>query len=524
MRAAIGGDLYVNEVAEFEKTYGTQGVCLAYAETMSRALTAATHKWYTAGDFLQQSEDKAIYEIQEHWFVEIEPGPHTSDHEIVFINWGREILPQIADAWSDGLAETIVESAFYDIAKESGYILAESKLDKLRRHLTGVDKLRQERGAEQPHRPVHLGPVKQRGSNKTVQQHLEKFLDHDRWQQRFSMAVIRVGPHDQQLPYYKQLAAKPIFLVAHLFSGRRRLRDFHHWLAEFTANKPFNCHILSLDTAVDSAIGNLASSSVSWTKFHNLLETGSIAAGLAGPPCETWSEARHYQPADEAPLPQDADVDKKVTKQRRWPRPLRDGQCPWGLPGLEPRELRQLANGSSLALQTIYVVVWTLVTGGCFLVEHPAPSKDEWKAALCRVALIKMLLGLPEVRLGVYAQGDWGAASTKPTALLSLRIPRLATSMLRWRRPTPMADRVTAIGRTESGFRTAALKEYPEYFSAGVAQGIADALHYRYRRGDIAFKEAPVDSLAWISQALELSAVIKADATMKPDYQPHNEV
>lgn len=500
--------------AAFVTNYGTDGVDLAYVEEMSMALTRATWRWFEKevkdgfGD-----EDRHRYELQGHWFEVIEPGSRRNDHEIVFVQWGREILGTIMAQWCDGSAEYIAEAAFYDTVCGSGYVEAEDEVARVRRRLQGFQQERNviEENAAIPHRPVQRGPVYRRGSNKTVQPQCERYHGDDRWFEQLEETKIVFGPQDQPLPCYQQVQARPVFLILHLFSGRRRLDDIHHKLAHLAASQPFNLHILSLDTAVDGAVGNLASSSTTWATLERLLADGVIASGVAGPPCETWSSARYYRPDEESGSGADG---------MKWPRPLRDDRRPWGLELLTLRELRQLATGSALAMQVLYVMIMLFVMGGSFVVEHPGPSKEPWKASLFRTALVRALLDLPEIRLQIFPQGDWGAVATKPTGLLSLRMPRLATSMLRWRQPTPADQRITAIGRGDNGFKTAALKEYAKPFSAGIAQGVCDAVRQRYLKKDYKLQQPCAKDADWIATALQVSSQIRDDSTMRPDYQP----
>ena len=125
-----------------------------------------------------------------------------------------------------------------------------------------------------------------------------------------------------------------------------------------------------------------------------------------------------------------------------WPRPLRDHERPWGLPGLTGKELRQLIQGSQFAMQTLAVMTWTLVTGGCFASEHPFPPRDEWKVSVFRTSLARLLLQFPEVDLKCYYQGEWGAKAHKPTGLMTVRMPRIYASMRKHRNPTPFEERV----------------------------------------------------------------------------------
>ena len=335
-----------------------------------------------------------------------------------------------------------------------------------------------------------------------------RYLNHDRWQERIDAVTIPFGPKERDVPFYRQLDGRPIFLVVHLFSGRRRHHDFHERLHQLVKGKPFDVHVLSLDTAIDKSYGNLAASSVTWARLYSLLRIGAIAAGLAGPPCETFSAARYYQPSEE---------ELKQSNGRPWPRPLRDSMNPWGLEGLSIREVRHLSVGSAFALQTLVVLVWLLVQGGSFLVEHPAPSKDEWKVSLFRTTIAKLLRSLPEVQFEIFCQGDWGATSTKPTGILALRHPTIRTSMFRWRAPTPLDARETAIGKSNGEFRTKHLKEYPEPFAAGLAQCVADSLQRKHQKGATCACNPCADDMAWISTVLDVVTHVCEDGVMMPD-------
>ena len=161
-------------------------------------------------------------------------------------------------------------------------------------------------------------------------------------------------------------------------------------------------------------------------------------------------------------------------------------------------------------------MVWTLVTGGSFLSEHPAPPVDEDKVSIFRTPLARLIRQMPEVSLTVINQGDYGASSTKPTGLLRVRVPTLHRSMSRWKQPTPHPERTIAIGQGADGrFCTSRLKEYPCAFSQGLAQGLFDAITRRHRRS----RTAPLMQSEWLEMALAVSARIRDDAQMMPDYQ-----
>ena len=167
-----------------------------------------------------------------------------------------------------------------------------------------------------------------------MRQHFQRYMDHDHWHVRWKEVQLVNGIPDVGMPIYRTVNHKPVLLVLHLFAGRRRQEDYHSFLAELSQDAPYQVHILSLDTAIDQVYGNLSSTSKTWNELMSLLEEGRVAAGLAGSPCETFSSARYWVP------PSDEDTDIPQSDKMRWPRPLRDGNRPWGLPGLTSRELK----------------------------------------------------------------------------------------------------------------------------------------------------------------------------------------
>ena len=124
-----------------------------------------------------------------------------------------------------------------------------------------------------------------------------------------------------------------------------------------------------------------------------MVKGGYISGAIAGPPCETFTEARNHIPED-------------VTEEerKRWPRPLRDAAAPWGLDHRTCREMRQLKAGSGFALQMLWIFAMLLAMGGHMLMEHPAPPKDPKRVSIFRLAITALLLKLPESQLKVVLQ------------------------------------------------------------------------------------------------------------------------
>ena len=388
-----------DEELRFATYYGVEGVCLRYAEEMSRAFTAATWEWFQVGASKDATEERAVTTLQDLWLVATAPGPRDADHEVVFVHWGRDVLPDLVSQWEDGRAEKIAEDAFYGIVRECGYVEAEDRIAILRRRLRGASKDREDRGDDRPHRQVHYGPTTRRGSYRVVQKQCERFHDQDNWQKQVEGMRLVVGPGDTPLPYYKRLAARPVFLVAHLFSGRRRQEDFHYWLAKFTADQPFNCHILSLDTAVDGAIV------IKCVMGQVYRPAESRSRGVRA--ARSWVLRQKATPGYQQP----GSYKDRLQCQRtancqlaQFPRSER-GQTPW--PGTIAQwswptsfaTLARLRFTASFATLTrlrftlrILMIFWLIMACLRPCLTRGACRRDEWKAALFRVAIIRLLL------------------------------------------------------------------------------------------------------------------------------------
>ena len=119
--------------------------------------------------------------------------------------------------------------------------------------------------------------------------------------------------------------------VLHLLSGHRRPLDFQAHMEALLDSFPTRLFVLSIDIANHPVFGDLTNGD-SVHMWLELLRSGRVAAVLAGPPCESWSVARH-RPAPDA---------------RRPPRPLRSSTRLWGLGHLTKRESLQVTLANRL--------------------------------------------------------------------------------------------------------------------------------------------------------------------------------
>jgi hypothetical protein len=296
----------------------------------------------------------------------------------------------------------------------------------------------------------------------------------------------------------------PYFIV-HLYAGRCRDADFHHHMTEFIAGCPHawanNIVVISLDTAIDSSM-NVHSAKL-WTWLLATAREGRILGYLLGPPCETWSSARHEPTYDDA------------GKILRGPRPLRLAEECWGIAGLGLRELQQLSVGSCLLLRGLWLCIPVALTGGAVVLEHPAPPFQNDRASIFRTGLVTLLLRDGWLfRRHTFQQWRHGSEGVKPTTLLfaNNRIPEVLEECA-----LPGVTKPTGalIGRSESGrFRTEVAKEYPGNLCRCFALAI-----WRHVESLKLGAEGEVPS-DFACELAEASARVDPGKNLLPDYQP----
>lgn len=308
------------------------------------------------------------------------------------------------------------------------------------------------------------------------------------------------------MPLCRSPTERRCFFILHFFAGRRRAGDYHYELMSLSSHENFDLRVLSFDTAISPTLGDLSSHSQTWGNITRLLRGGYVTGALAGPPCETFTEARDF-------LPDDVSEEEK----QKWPRRLRDALLPWGLDGLKSREMKQLKVVSAFAIQMLWVCAMLLIQGGHMMIEHPAPPKDQTKVSIFRLPITQLLLKLAEIQLRVVMQKDWGACAVKPTGFLTLRMPKFLRSLYRWKAPNQ--ETTPAIGKSNGVFKTAALKEYPRALAQGLAQGTIDAIKHNLQLGSTRMftqDEIPNEILTWCG---EVENVMTDTSQMLPDFQ-----
>ena len=236
-------------------------------------------------------------------------------------------------------------------------------------------------------------------------------------------------------------------------------------------------------------------------------QLGAFALSLGGPPCETWSAARHLELPD-----------------AKGPRPLRSCAAAWGLPNLTMREIKQLQMGSRLMLHQLRVDAEVVLRGGAAMKEHPGTPRDPSYASVWRTdihrSLMMQLVEAHELRI---QQWRYGALSPKPTVIRTLGIRHMGQVFRACEDPTASYPQEILGGRDSSGgFKTAAAKEYPPRLCLALTEAAVNGLHDRYRREGLhrlSGSLLPPRAQKWLKEMEEASAHFCTE-TFLPDYQP----
>eukprot|EP00438_Fugacium_kawagutii_P002072 Skav230756 [mRNA] locus=scaffold4515:57438:59318:+ [translate_table: standard] len=237
-----------------------------------------------------------------------------------------------------------------------------------------------------------------------------------------------------------------------LFSGHRRPHDIACWLWWKTS-----LHPICVDTAIDRVAGNIFESHV----WISLIQSRTVVAAHAAPPCETYSEARGNP------------VDPSTTGSTP-PRPLRSTLSPWGMLDRHLSEVRQCLYGSILMMRAITLLAMVYMTGGCFSLEHPrGPAEGGERWAIWHSAMVKFFLTSPTIRLVTFLQGPLGRPFSKPTTFLCARMRHFAHRVYAAYQPHWRPSQILA-GRCGDGWATTAAKEYPSRLCEIIADEFAD--------------------------------------------------
>eukprot|EP00438_Fugacium_kawagutii_P013077 Skav213378 [mRNA] locus=scaffold797:151888:166430:+ [translate_table: standard] len=275
------------------------------------------------------------------------------------------------------------------------------------------------------------------------------------------------------LPPENPLPARPVpvvldanggqwIYILHLFSGRRRSCDLHDWLLHLGPGyfEDKGIVVVSVDTAIHPKYGDLLNAPAG-PALDELCRLPFFGAAFSGPPCETWSAARHNA--------------LELPSGKPGPRPLRATPSSWGVPFLSQRELNQLSVASRLMLKSLEWEFGVCIQGGADTMEHPEKPADDAKASVWASAFHRSFFGawVPSHEVSI-EQWRYGATAVKPTRLRITNVPAAQEGLRAYQCPHGVRPQTTLIGldNRTGQFKTAAAKEYPSGLSLAMARTV----------------------------------------------------
>eukprot|EP00438_Fugacium_kawagutii_P000133 Skav218747 [mRNA] locus=scaffold1346:1028527:1030870:- [translate_table: standard] len=192
-----------------------------------------------------------------------------------------------------------------------------------------------------------------------------------------SWLALHRGPHEHWCPVPQPMPQEKI--VLHLFSGRRRCGNLQYSLEEFAPQLHTGPLVtVSVDIVSDLQWGDVTNPRTR-AFWLDAVSRGWVAATIAGPPCETWTVARHRVEAD-----------------GHGPRPVCSRDFLWGFTQLRLAEASQVLVGNNLLQFAIEVLTVTWLVGHVFLLEHPdLPDRDD-AASIWHLPIMQLSLACKE--------------------------------------------------------------------------------------------------------------------------------
>ena len=299
-----------------------------------------------------------------------------------------------------------------------------------------------------------------------------------------------------------------VLWILHLFSGRRRKGDCHFWVQCFHNMIPgYELRILSVDTAIHPQLGNLDRGPV-FDRIVRIIRKKFFAAGLTGPPCETFSAARHL-----------------ALSTGCNPRPLRSSAMPWLLPERSGRELYQTMIGSRLLFHSLILETELILAGAGSIMEHPREHDDAERASVWRTPCHqRLIMSLPDAVEHHVEQWRYGSSGIKPTTLRALNLgPSTIVAGVLADMADPLAVRPAnpLKGRNKDGtFKTSAAKEYPSQLCRALVLAVVAGVRSRLTTfGTDACTELSSDEQRWIEELYNVASIHHSSGTFLPDFQ-----
>ena len=249
-----------------------------------------------------------------------------------------------------------------------------------------------------------------------------------------------------------------------------------------------------------------------WCQLHahylNRCQGAFLGGDSSGPPCETWSGARH------------------LDLGHRGPRPLRSASLSWGIPHRSLRELVQVGTGSRLMLNSLYLDLIIVDQGGISLMEHPDCPWDPEFASVWRSKIHRQVIMARQLAHELHVQ-QWryGSDTVKPTLLRTVGVNGGQAKAALQRNVLADARYPTSTlgGKAATGeFKTAAANEYPTHFCKLLMDLVQSHVASEIRAKRTRTVSHPLltqAELAWLRSLTEAGSFKTKDRWL-PDYQP----
>ena len=462
-------------------------------------LDRITHAWIDSSD----DDDALIFEwlhCTDSYLAGDDPDHGPLLAQWAFLEWGQTGMYNLLDEVEDPDHIVTIEKAFLSIAA----MLPMWNL------LNECDRLHYQKPPALPDLALYRPDTDAR-TPALVEPFPDSVRDQAMLLAPFSGQMPLKWPQVRGVPVLEFEDGRRVLVVFHLFSGRRRDGDCHDWYHRLISTYfcGVDVMICGIDTAIHPQLCDLAQGPHLDT-IHSLAVQGVPAVCLAGPPCETWTAARHLDLPDSV---------------RRGPRPLRSAQQPWALPHLSIRELLQVSMGTRLMLGCHKIELLTYLGGGASIKEHPALPRPPDFASIWRTDLHRnIVMSAPGAQHLLVEQWKYGAASVKPTHLSVLGLPPTGRHLRACELPGLERPTATLQGvDPESGqFRTAKAKEYPSGLCRALVVATLSGL--RRRVADEGWKPIRHSLLGereqtWLRDVTNCTSQAHA-TTFLPDYQP----
>ena len=282
----------------------------------------------------------------------------------------------------------------------------------------------------------------------------------------------------------------------HFFSGHRRRGDIQHQIEARWDYENTQIFCVSVDFCIQKDGGDLTleSSKQFWLER---IYSGAICGAGGGPPCETYTAARHMEDG---------------------PPPLRSHDWPQGLPHNSLKSWRQTRVGSILMRFMLTMICALARVGGMALLEHPAFPvwiASKRPSSIWSSTVVRWLKRLHCAQIVTFDQCLYGCKARKPTTFLLIRMPSLWTEIANLGRAGrcdhPPGTHQVLKGRDAAGaFNTAVAKIYPERLNLAIAKAV-----YKSASAYAELRERVEPLPDELHQLLSYDYV--ADSTVQPD-------